>query len=655
MALRRFLRILGLLSVLSIFGFALYILQRELHDVHWRDIRTELRSFSSTRLFFAGLCVIVSYTCLTLYDYLAFYYLQRKQRYLRVAPASFITYVISHNVGFSFLGASAMRFRFYSAWSMTSEQIAKIIFFCSWSFWLGLLGLGGGILVFSGRSATPLLMVAPLGLRLLGTIFLGLLAAYLGACFFHGRVRFRNWEMEMPPPRIALSQLLISCLDWFAASGVLYTLISGIADVTYTDFMTTYMLAIILSLISNVPGGIGVFESVFLMHFGPTGNGSQIAGVLLLYRLMYYLMPFLVGVLALGTYELAAAKHKIARFQKVLAQAFPIVAPRLITYTTFAAGIVLLISGSLPTLGERQVLLEQYFPLTVIETSHLLGSIFGILLILVARGLQRRLDGAYLLAMVLLVSGAVVSLLKGFDYEEAIFLLFVAAILKPCRQFFYRHASLIHQRFSTRWLLAIGLTVVGMTWLVMFSYKHVEYSNDLWWTFSLEQDAPRSMRGGIMALLVVTVAGMMSLLRPAQRTQAMPSGQDLADAKRIVDLSGKTSGYLSLLGDKLLLFNPTRTSFIMYAVSGRSWVAMGDPVGPPAEKSDMIWMFRELVDFYDGWAVFYQVDAAQLNLYLDAGLELVKFGEEATVDLQQFSLQGRGQKALRNVFNRFEK
>ena len=114
-------------------------------------------------------------------------------------------------------------------------------------------------------------------------------------------------------------------------------------------------------------------------------------------------------------------------------------------------------------------------------------------------------------------------------------------------------------------------------------------------------------------------------------------------------LSRDTSAYLALLGDKNLLFSETSKSFIMYAVEGRSWVAMGDPIGPRGEAAELLWCFREMCDRSDGWPIFYEAGSRHLPLYLDLGLIPLKIGEEARVSLPEFTIEGGRLKRLRNV------
>jgi phosphatidylglycerol lysyltransferase len=246
----------------------------------------------------------------------------------------------------------------------------------------------------------------------------------------------------------------------------------------------------------------------------------------------------------------------------------------------------------------------------------------------------------------------VASLLKGFDYEEATLLALVLAALLPCRRQFFRRASLLDEPFTVEWIAAILLVVVGITWLLLFSYKHVEYSRDLWWQFELSGDAPRSLRASVGAMLLLVLIGGWRLMRPAIPSLPTPTAEDMVQVADVVARSRRSSACLALLGDKRFLLDDERQGFVMYGVEGRSWVALGDPVGPPEVARKLAWRFRELSDRHSGWTVFYEVGPEQLPLYLDMGLELRKLGEEARVPLPSFSLEGGARKGLRAMHRR---
>ena len=215
-------------------------------------------------------------------------------------------------------------------------------------------------------------------------------------------------------------------------------------------------------------------------------------------------------------------------------------------------------------------MLRDFLPLPAIEISHFLGSIAGAGLIILARGLQRRLDAAYHFTIILLASGIVFSLVKGLDYEEAIILSVMLAALIPCRRRFYRKASILKDRFSLPWAGLVIAVVASSIWLGIFSHKHVEYSNELFWRFAFQADAPRFLRASTGVVIVLLLFGLARLFIPARARHAPSAGEELNILEAIVRTSPKTYAWLALLGDKKFLFSETRDAFLMYGVQGRS-------------------------------------------------------------------------------------
>src|SRR5262249_30118562 len=149
----------------------------------------------------------------------------------------------------------------------------------------------------------------------------------------------------------------------------------------------------------------------------------------------------------------------------------------------------------------------------------------GLALLGLALGLRRRLDAAWWATSVVLAAGIVFSLAKGVDWEEALYLALVLAVLLPSHRAFYRRSRLLAQRFSAPWLLAILALLLGTTWLGFFCYGHVEYGHDLWWQFLLEADAPRFLRATAGVMIVAALFGGLQLMRFAAPT-ARPAGAD---------------------------------------------------------------------------------------------------------------------------------
>jgi phosphatidylglycerol lysyltransferase len=186
----------------------------------------------------------------------------------------------------------------------------------------------------------------------------------------------------------------------------------------------------------------------------------------------------------------------------------------------------------------------------------------------------------------------------------------------------------------------------------LLAYRNVEYSHSLWWTFAFDAGAPRTMR----AALIVSVAGatllLVNLLRPARPEPANASSEELARAAPAIARSDQTLANAALTGDKRLLFAADDAAFIMYQIAGRSWVALGDPVGDPRQFEDLVWQFREISDRHDGWTVFYHASGERLAQYIDLGLAAFKLGEEARIPLAEFSIDGSARADLRHDHRR---
>lgn len=367
---------------------------------------------------------------------------------------------------------------------------------------------------------------------------------------------------------------------------------------------------------------------------------------------VHYLLPSIALALAFMVGYLLRKKQPLARVLRVSGTIAPVIVPRVLALTTFLAGAILLFSGATPVMAGHLGWIEDFMPLPVVELSHFFASLAGAALLVLARGIQRRLDAAYHLTLALLAAGALFSLLKEFDYQEAIVLSVMLGALVSSRRYFYRKASLWTERFTSGWIVAILLVVLGSLWLAWISYGRPELRTSMFWNFSPTAEAPRSLRAlaGVIAMLVI-IAGTR-LIRPARARAVLPDAEALARARPIVEAHPEASAHLALLGDKAFLFNESGSAFVMYGTAGRSWVALGDPVGPAEAAPGLMVEFIRTCDAHGAWPVFYKVGRRQLSLYLDLGLSVVKLGEEARVALPEFSLEGPERRTLRRLWRK---
>ena len=264
-----------------------------------------------------------------------------------------------------------------------------------------------------------------------------------------------GWAIPLPTARMAIAQIGIATLDLAASSIALYILIPDADPAMLFNFFIAYAFAIIAALISHVPGGIGVFEAIVLASV-PIDKPALFAA-LIAYRVIYYLLPLALGIAALVIRE--GWQRRIAQALDTVHPIANGIAPLLMSTASFLGGAVLLLSGSTPGLPERLRSLHAFVPLPFIEASHLAASLVGTALVLLAPGLYRRLDGAFVTIRALLLAGAAFSLLKGIDYEEAIVCLAIAGLLQWTSPAFYRRTALTASPLSPMWIACTSVVL----------------------------------------------------------------------------------------------------------------------------------------------------------------------------------------------------
>jgi phosphatidylglycerol lysyltransferase len=636
----------------SVFGIALYFLWRSLHRIHFADVTAHLASIPLPTVLLAVVCMIGSYLTLTGYDALGLRYVGKARPWWHISGTSFSAFAIGHNVGFATLSGGAIRYRAYSAAGLSATEITSVIVFCTVTFALGASILLGTALLVEPTAVLQPLRLPPPALRATGFVLLCLPVAYLFWAGTKARdLSILSWQFSPPSKSIALGQIALSVTDLCFDAAVIYLLLPPDTGLSYISFVGLFLLAVGAGLLSNVPAGLGVFEGAMLLLL-PGIPSAALLGSLLLYRLIYYLLPLGIALAILAVQEFRLRHRQIATAAVQGGAILTKAAPQIIAASILVAGVILLFSGSLPAVASRVKVLTTLLPVPLLELSHLISSAIGLGLLIVARGLHRRLRGAYVVTFWLLAAGIVVSLTKGFDYEEASVLAFAAGLLWIGRKEFYRPASLLDEPFSFQWILSIALVVCSAIWLGLFVHRHVEYSSDLWWTFAAKSDAPRMLRAGLTTVILLAAFGVWRLLRPSLPASAPPTDEDLAVARKIIAASTSAEANVALTADKNLLIDEHGDAFIMYRISGHSGIALGDPVGNAERHEALVWRFRELCDRLDLRCAFYQVSPEHLPLYVDLGLTLSKLGEEGRVPLANFTLDGSKRAELRQAKNR---
>lgn len=649
-------RLTPIISVV-LFAVAIAVVHHEMQVYKWSEIRAAITALSPHGLLAACAMSLFGYLVLTFYDWLALEYAGEKLPYRRVALAAFLSYAISNNVGHALISGGSMRYRLYSGWGVPPGAIAKVVVFCALTYIVGAVTLfvGAALTTPAQQLATDSLSARSV-LILLGVAVAGL-AVWWGVIVYSQfrPVQWRGFRLELPTFGMSLKQTVVAVIDLVVAGLVLYLLLASGADVSLSRFMLVYIMAQLLGLISQVPGGIGIFESTFLVLTSDQMPPSQVLAALVAYRIIYYFLPLALAGLTLLVYEIRQSgllKHRVLRSTMVTVDA---ATPQIFSLLLLLGGAILLVSGATPSDVERLHWLKHFVPLPFVELSHLAGSIAGLMLLFLANAVRHRLDSAYYASLAVLCVGIVASLAKGFDYEEALILTAVLLAFLPTRKHFYRRSALLEASLPPQWYLLVVPIVVATTWLGFFSYKHVEYSNELWWDFSFHGNAPRFLRSVVTGGVALSGFFAYRLLTRMTVNLQLPTATEIAKAASLARSADDCTSYLALTGDKYLLWSDSGNSFVSFDVSGRYWIAMGDPVGDAGERGDLVWKLRELADHNRAKVAFYQIGTRNLPTYLDLGMQMLKLGEEARVYLAGFNLQGKRRSSLRTSFNKAQR
>ena len=634
------------------------MLYRELRGFQYQDVAQYLRALPGLAVATAVVLTALNYALLTAYDVFGLRYAGQRLPYRRVAMASLIAYSFSIAFGHAYITGGGVRYRLYTGWGLSGTDVARIIVFAGGAFWVG-YALLGGVTFLAGPLALPDDVNLPVPLRGAGFLLLAAFLGYLALSVYRKEpLRLGPWQLEVPSLRLAGAQGVIAALDMMLSALILYVLLPA-GSTGYTVVLSVYLLAVMAGVLSQVPGGLGVFDTVVLLVLGREVGQLPVLGALLVYRAVYYVLPAVLAALALGVSELMRYRERLQEAAQTVRAGttrwLPLVVPQALAVLTFIGGVVLLVSGVLPSEPGRLRWLVGLVPLPVVEASHFAGSLIGAGLLFLAWGIRFRVDAAYLLTIGALGVGILVSVLRGGGPAQVLTLSLLLVALVPCRRHFHRRSSLLSQPYTPAFLATVGAVLAVTLWLGLFAYRYVDYSSQLWWRFTLDADAPRFLRTLVAGGVVVAVVALVRLVRPAPPEGELPSEEDLDRVAAILAERPGAEANLAFLGDKHLLFNEDHSAFIMYAVQGRSFIAMGDPVGPREAWEDLAWRFRTMADHHGAHTVFYQVTEEALALYLDLGLALYKLGEEGRVDLQAFSLEGQAKKDQRQSLRKMEK
>ncbi|PZN95528.1 MAG: hypothetical protein DCF31_06355 [Alphaproteobacteria bacterium] len=301
---------LGALLGLVVLGLAIWGLNMIAGQVTLEEIMADVRATPSHLIVAAALSAAASYVVLVGYDWLATRHLGYELPWSTLAAASFASFTMSHTLGVTVLTGGTVRYRIYTRAGVRAADIAMIILLCGWTFWLGIVAVAGLGLVISPDLATPFKDLAPSAERWAGAILLAGTLGYLALAALWRR-EFRVWRYTfyIPDGRETVLQIVVGAIDLAFAGGALYLLLPDTGAPGLLTFLTIYAVAMVVGALSHSPGGLGVFEGVILLLM-PEAPKAGVLAALVMFRLIYTYIPFLLGLLVIAVTEWQALRAR---------------------------------------------------------------------------------------------------------------------------------------------------------------------------------------------------------------------------------------------------------------------------------------------------------------------------------------------------------
>ncbi|MEA2739216.1 MAG: glycosyltransferase 2 family protein [Acetobacteraceae bacterium] len=626
-ALKSWLRHLPAVLGVALLVGAIYVVQREFRHLRLKDIGDALAAIPAHSLLFSFVWTILSYFILTFYDRLGTIYAGHKVSYGRVAFASFCAYALSHNLGFAAISGAAVRYRLYAHWGLTPLQIGKTVAFCSLTFGLGGMVLGGAILFLEPRAIPFFGQHLPkMALYGVGAALWVIVLGYVTLSKVFGRMKVLGHDIELPGWRMAIVQVCLATVDVAVTATIFYALLPHAPGLTWLIFLGVYVASYTAGLAANLPGGIGVFDTAMLFGLEPYMSAPHIVGAILVFRLYYYVIPlFLAGSLFAGNEILLRGggllRHfsRLAPVQAIGRWSEPDFAVTAATGAVGLCGVLMLCLGVLAPQADFSWIDPDYGALAS-QAGQFVPSLIGAGLVMMAIGLSHRVNLAWGLTIFLLILGAAFAATQDNRLWVAGILVLTTLLLAPFRACFYRHAHLTTgplQPGSALTLAVLGLCLFSLA--VTRSQTHL-LQNNAFWAVIISRELPNTVRLAVGIAVLLGLAAIWLLLRPG-RVRYLP--WDGSARRLLIGLGAR----LDQPADGVVLGESSRAA-IPFRRYGRVLLGLGDPVGDETDRVSAIWRLRDLAQQEGLDAAVWHAGPELLKVYGDLGLTALPLGPD---------------------------
>jgi uncharacterized membrane protein YbhN (UPF0104 family) len=611
----------AILGVVLLMG-AVYVVQREFRHLNVRDVGHALEAIPRRALLVSAVLTILSYGLLTFYDKLATIYAGHHVSYARAAFASFCAYALAHNLGFAAVSGAAVRYRLYAHWGLSPGEIGKVVAFSSLTFGLGGMMLGGGILFIEPGSVPVISTMLPhWALLVAGIGMWSIVGTYIVLARLTPVLKLRGREIELPGWRMALAQVALATADVSLTASIFYALLPHAHGLTWMRFLAVYLGSYAAGLVSNVPGGLGVFDTAMLLglqevHLPP----PVVLGAIAVFRLYYYVVPlFLAGALFAGN-EVFLGRKRLAEPAPGQARwSEPDFAVAASTGGVAICGAMLLSIGVLDTHPDY-TWMDPDFASFAASAGQYVPSLIGSALMVLAIGLSQRVTLAWGATIATLLAGAGLTALQGEPIAVPAILVVAALSIAPFRDAYYRHARLLSHPMRAGTVVPLLALLFSVVWLASFEPKVRNLAQTSWWAVVLSRNAPEPIRAAVALAVCLALAALWGVIRPG-RVRAMP--WDAESRLRYAAL-----GALPPPEADGLVMGEAARSGIPFRRVGRVLLGLGDPAGAESDRISAVWRLRDLAQQEGRDAAIWRAGSDLLKIYGDLGLTALPLGQD---------------------------
>ncbi|MDK7194794.1 bifunctional lysylphosphatidylglycerol flippase/synthetase MprF [Aerococcus urinae] len=610
-----------------------YLIQNELRSINWSlffDSLADLPAFTRMALVIFGL---LGFSFNGWYDYVATRNYTVTAHSYKILQMGWISQAFNEFIGLSGFTGAALRNNFYQKHGLKPKQAIQISLETWFASFLG-LGVLLLIVLLSGKIDGYSL--------LLPVIYL----LYLPLYFFYDKLPLarklgKKFGLEAITWKKKLAYLSASLCDWVASFTYFYiVMLIFMPHLSPIFAMMVYSFANVVGILSFIPGGLGTFDLTVLLMMQNAGyNPDQVLAAIVILRVCYYVIPWLLACFYVFhnwfTSKLFEEDMKIKAWRKWIV--------RFVSFLLSVNGLVLISSVISPAVPERIHLLKYLIPRSLQSVSILLVLLIGCTAFILSFGLFKRIRRALWLTLILLPLGAIACMIKGLDYEEAIFLLLSTYLLYQSRFLFTRnHLALNRKNILLSFFACAGLLLI--IFLITGHFRHMPFTRHVYLLNPLHI---------FFYLVIASLLTILVLFSRSERLDFLPPSLDEINLyeQLIAEYGGSEYSHLVYLKDKMIFFNTEQTVAILYRPSSDNLIALGDPIGNSQDFPSALEEFLEYAEHMDMAVGFYEVTPHYLDAFCSLGYATLKIGESAIIDLDEFTFEGKKNKNRRSVRN----